>query len=85
MSTTFVGSKEKSQTGRGQNNDATPVTTRDKLAPIPKVSPPNADADPGNWQTREVSTEAIKTHPGALPRGTGGELSGTVPSKLSGK
>ena len=82
MTTEITGSKLKSQTGRGQNQDTTPATTRDKLAPIPRVSPPNASADAGDWQTREVSAEPIEPHDGMKNRSTVQE---TMPSKLARK
>ncbi|SDI54463.1 MULTISPECIES: hypothetical protein [Bradyrhizobium] len=83
MATNIVGSKEKSQTGRGQNQDQTPVTTSKKLAAIPKVSPPNASADAGDWQTRKISGKAINTHSGMLANRPGHD--GKVPPTTSSR
>jgi hypothetical protein len=45
MNDVFINSHEKSQTGRGQNNDQGPSSTTKKVLPeIPDVAPPNVDA-----------------------------------------
>ena len=85
MTADIVGSKIPAKNAFGQNGDdsASSLMPGQSKPNIPKVSPPSASADAGDWQTREVSAEPIKTHPGALLRGTGGDLSGTVPPKVS--
>jgi hypothetical protein len=51
---------QKSQRGRGQNQDATGSSTREKTLPIiPNVAPPIASAAPGDWQTRNVDAAPI--------------------------
>jgi hypothetical protein len=58
MTQDILGSREKAQQGRGQNQDGTGSSTRAKQLPIiPNVAPPNASADAGSWQTRVVTSE----------------------------
>ncbi|WMT75071.1 hypothetical protein [Bradyrhizobium sp. Ash2021] len=64
MADEFVGSHEKSRAGYGTNGDPTPSSVplgkQPKLVE-PKVAPPAASADPGEWQTRNVSAKPIAT------------------------
>ena len=64
--TEFVGSKAKSQTARGQMQDQTPSSTREKTLPIiPAVAPKQVAVPSGDWQTRPVSSaQAAPTYPG---------------------
>jgi hypothetical protein len=87
MADVFVGSKLKSQTSRGANNDQTASFTRAKsLAPIPNVgvpnpSTPNANAADDSKRLGEIMNHPIKHHDGLPPRTVhDGSPGGTVPS-----
>jgi hypothetical protein len=70
MAVDIVGSKMKSQTARGTNNDQTGSFTREKSLPIiPNVAPPNASADAGDWQTRKIDASPITAHDSMRHRG----------------
>src|SRR5258708_40193683 len=70
----------KAKAGRGQNGDSSASSTSAKSLPIiPNVAPPNASADPGQWQTRNVNAAPIAAHAGMAPR-TSAE---TIPVKNS--
>lgn len=79
----FVGSHEKTFPGKGKGYGQNGDPTASSVLPgkdqpiIPNVAPPNASADAGDWQTRKVSVEPIKTHDGMRNRSTERE---TVPA-----
>jgi hypothetical protein len=74
MADVFVGSKLKSQTSRGTNNDQTASFTRAKsLAPIPNVgvpnpSTPNANAADDSKRLTEIMGHPIRAHDSMPPR-----------------
>jgi hypothetical protein len=74
MADVFVGSHEASQRNRGQAQDQTGVTTREKSLPIiPKVAPPNASTPNANAsddakRLGEIQGHAVAAHPGMSPR-----------------
>ena len=87
MTDVFVGSKEKSQTSRGTNQDQTGSWTKEKsLAPIPNVSvpnptTPNANASDDNQRLSEIMGHPVKGHAAMPPRSaSSGSPGGTVPS-----
>jgi len=84
MSEDILGSKLPADNGRGQNGDTTPSSTYAKtLPPIADVSPPNASAAAGDWQTRPVSSaQAVPTHPASRSRNGEGAK---VPAKTNRK
>jgi hypothetical protein len=89
--TEFVGSRLKSQRSRGTAQDQTGSSTSDKSLPIiPDVAPPNARADAGGWQTRQlkgdsVSPHNVRTHPAMKARtasdGSPGDVLGSSPAR----
>jgi hypothetical protein len=65
MTTEFVGSKEKSQHGRGQNQDLTPASTSAKSLPIiPNVAPPRVVVPEDDWQRRSVDASPLQASHG---------------------
>jgi hypothetical protein len=83
----YVGSHEKSQVGRGQNNDQTVSFTREKSLPIiPNVAPPNpskrnANAADDNARLGEIMGHPVKHHDGLPPRSVdSGSPGGRVPT-----
>ncbi|WP_338830444.1 hypothetical protein [Bradyrhizobium sp. 27S5] len=87
MAVDIVGSKMKSQTARGQNNDQTGSFTREKSLPIiPNVAPPNAGTPNANTaddskRLGEIMGHPIAHHDGLPPRTVSdGSPGGKVPS-----
>lgn len=82
----IVGSHFKSQRGRGQNQDLTPSSTREKsLPPIPVVggpnaSPVNANAADDAKRLGKIMGKPIAAHSGTVQRGVdSGSPGGPVP------
>jgi hypothetical protein len=91
MTEEIVGSHFKSQRGRGQNQDLTGSSTREKsLPPIPAVGVQNASAAPWAGQTRQlaggnVNPSNVSNHPGMKARdvsdGSPGGVLGSTPAR----
>lgn len=74
-----IGSKLPAKNGYGQNGyGGASSDLPGKHTKVPKFGPGDADPNPGDWQTRDVSTEAYPTHPGMKARGDGGKVPGKV-------
>jgi hypothetical protein len=77
----YISSREKSRAGYGTNGDPNPSsvlpTGKQPKLVEPKVAPPDASANPGDWQTRDVGTSVIKAHDSMRSRNHEG---GTVPA-----
>ncbi|MCU1340541.1 MAG: hypothetical protein JWO19_6122 [Bryobacterales bacterium] len=81
----YISSREKSRAGYGTNGDpnpsSVPLGKNPKLVE-PKVAPPDASANPGDWQTRQLkggnqAPDNVPVHDGFRSRNHEG---GTVPA-----
>jgi hypothetical protein len=84
----FISSHEKANNGYGQNGDPSPSSVLPgKKAPkiSGNVAPPDASADPGDWQTRKLSPDNVPDHPAMKSRtvsdGSPGGILGSNPAR----